>query len=110
MRFQLALSTLLLALPAAGCSGNVGQAGCEDAVRTIGDVAVRCGFDRQANEAVFEANATAGRGCEGVVGLRDEEAFYEECLPSIESLTCAEFDDPEYVTPASCSMQLNVRR
>jgi hypothetical protein len=45
-----------------------------------------------------------------VVGLRDEEAFYEECLPSIESMTCAEFDDPEYVFPASCSMQLNVRR
>src|SRR5690606_9657212 len=105
----LALSTLLLALMAAGC-GNPGQAGCEDAVRAIGDVAVRCGFDRRANEAVFEASATGGHGCDAVVRLRDADAFYDDCLPTIEGLTCAEFDDPEYVFPASCQMQLSVRR
>ncbi|MCZ7685862.1 MAG: hypothetical protein M5U28_46735 [Sandaracinaceae bacterium] len=79
-------------------------------VSAIGDVAVRCGFDRRINEDVFEANATLGAGCEGVVGLRDEEEFYDGCIPFVEMMTCAQFDDPGLEFPASCEMQLLVNR
>lgn len=105
------IATLLLGLTLiSGCSGSAGQVGCEDLVRTVGDVAERCGFDRAVNEQAFESNATAGFGCEEVDSLRDEAAFYDACIPFFEDLTCAEFDDPAFTLPASCQMQLRVER
>ena len=108
MKASLTLLGMIAALT--GCNDSVGTAGCQDFVRTIGDVAVRCGFDRQANEDAAEESATAGYGCGAVVSLRDEEAFYDSCLPYVEGLTCEQFDDPATTFPSSCSMQLEVRR
>lgn len=103
---QIALLSLTLA---AGCSSSVGEVGCRDFVTTIGDVAERCGLDRAVNEQAAENAATANRGCGEVVELRDEAAFYDSCLPYVDGLTCAEFDDPNTTFPSSCSMQLRVR-
>lgn len=109
MRIDWIISTLLLGLTlTSGCSSNAGQVGCEDLVRTIGDVAERCGFDRVVNEEAVEANVNRHRGCEAVASLRDEAAFYDACLPFVENLTCAQFDDPGLTFPASCSMQLEL--
>ncbi len=109
MRFQMTFGLMLLALGGLvpGCDDdNVGEAGCEDLVRTFGDVAVRCGFDRDVNEDAVESSVTGGLGCEAVVSLRDADAFYDSCIPFIDSLTCAQFDDPDLTVPSSCSMQL----
>lgn len=110
MRINLPLSALLLGAAFAGCSEgeegeNVGPAACEDFVRTIGDVAERCGFDRQQNESVFETVATGGGGCEAVTGIRDIDALYDDCLPWFEAITCAQFNDPELTVPPSCRSQ-----
>ena len=109
MRFQMTLGLMLLALGglASGCNDdNVGEAGCRDLVRTFGDVGVRCGADRDVTEGTIESAVTAGRGCEAVVALRDEEAFYDSCLPYIESLTCAQFEDDSTTYPSYCTMQV----
>jgi hypothetical protein len=101
--------TLITVLTALGCSPSVGEQGCRDFVTTIGDVAARCGFDRATNERAAENAATANRGCGAVVSLRDEAAFYDSCLPYIEGLTCAQFNDSSTTFPASCGMQLEIR-
>lgn len=106
MRRTLALYAALV-LPA--CSPNAGVVGCEDFVEVMGDKAEECGFDREANEDAAEDGATMGMGCRAVVDLRDPDAFYDECLPYLRGLTCAELDNPDVMIPPSCSMQILVR-
>jgi len=111
MRFHatpLVLILLAMAGPVSGCSDNddVGRVGCNDLLRTFGDVADRCGLDRDVTEDEIEFAVTAGQGCEAIVALRDEEAFYEECLPYIEGFTCEQLTSEDTTYPPSCTMQV----
>ncbi|GAB5544044.1 MAG: hypothetical protein RLP09_44900 [Sandaracinaceae bacterium] len=92
---------------AAGCSQNVGEVACEDVITTIGDVAERCGYDRQATEDDFRRLLPVE--CAEIVELRDADSFYDECLPQLGALTCGEFDDPSFTLPPSCRDQLLYR-
>jgi len=91
----------------AGCSSQSVEAGaCEDFVSAFGDKAVECGFDRGVNERALRDALTGGHGCGTVVQVRDIGTFYDECIPSIRALSCAEFDSPDTMLSPSCNGQL----
>src|SRR5262245_476802 len=113
---RLLLLTLVLALT--GCEGNPDpEQACEDTADALAKAAVRCNLGKYPE--VFGA-VVSGVGdcecaaCEQVVAVRDIDALYDDCFPTLQKLSCPEIEKlfslpqiPEE-TPASCREQLLV--
>lgn len=97
---------LLLAMVGLLGCGDAGAEACQDLVKTIADRAGDCGFDRDDFERSFEARLTEGRGCEDIIRVRDEDAFYEVCIPFFENLECGPFLNGSFEPPPECERQL----
>ena len=83
---------------------------CCDVANAIIDVCVRCQLGTHAVcvQAITASisQETAGGGCSAVVSLRDQTALYNDCLPALSTLSCADFTSTN--VPASCQGQLLV--
>jgi hypothetical protein len=98
---RLWLLTLVLVLTACDDSSDPEQA-CEDTADAIAKAAVRCNLGKYPEvfgQFVFDIG-----GCENVVAVRDVDALYDDCLPTIEKLSCPELQGN--ALPESCKEQL----
>ncbi|UJR87024.1 hypothetical protein [Sandaracinus amylolyticus] len=82
----------VLVLVACGSDEDEAREACMDVERAL---AARC-------DAPFDEEFAEDQ-CRDVVGIRDREELYEECIPAIEALPCGEGEVPE-----SCIGQLYV--
>ncbi|MCU0673283.1 MAG: hypothetical protein MUE69_10880 [Myxococcota bacterium] len=107
MHFEARLWFPLLAglMLAGGCT-DPGPEACRDLVRAYGDTAEDCGDDREAVEEAIEDSFRArfGAGCGGVDEVRDIDAFYDACIPFIETVSCEEYLSGDL--PPECVDQL----
>ena len=106
----------MVAIVATGCgvddrkvnvAGATPPAACLDLADAVAQAAVRCG------EGTYEQNfssfvAAAAQGdCNNIVAVKDMSSLYSECIPSIQTLACADLStgnlDP------SCQSQLTRR-
>ena len=92
---------------ASGCAVTATEA-CRDFLTAFGNVAERCGDDREVVEEIIENDirATYGSGCGGADRIRDEDDFYDVCLPYIESLSCDDYASGTFSFPPECIDQL----
>jgi hypothetical protein len=51
--------------------------------------------------------ASFGRGCEGADSIRDEAAFFDQCLPAMDALSCTDLRAGN--APESCTDQIEYR-
>lgn len=86
----------LAASMTSACSGNRGsgddaadveEQACLDVAEGVAAAAGRCGGDYQANYDAFIDGAAEG-DCANIVQVRDRAALYDECLPSLEVVSC----------------------
>lgn len=81
------------------------QAACEDFGDAFVAMCTRC-LDTEANcRAAIEDTID----CSTVVGLRDEDEFYQDCLPWMSSVACSYVQDEAFELDSSCEGQLLVR-
>jgi hypothetical protein len=78
---------------------------CEDTADAVASSAERCGYDYQTNYDLFVEGAGAV-DCSDFTSVRDIDALYDDCIPFLSSLSCAQIDDPALQLPASCKSQL----
>jgi len=106
----------ILFVPLAGLTGcsaqaDPGRRACNEFVDVVVQkMADDCeSADRdQVRQSVMTGLRLGGiEGCTDVVRVRDEDAFYGECLPEIESSACSALLD-RGVLPNSCQGQLLV--
>ena len=76
---------------------------CLDTVEGIARAAERCGQSYQAN---YDAGlkSAAGGDCKNVIGIRDEAALRQTCLPSLQTVPCPDLLAGK--VDASCGKQL----
>ena len=119
------LAAAIVWLFAAGCSSSsddggssssgfecVGQtapaAACCDVGNATVDICVRCsGYSAQTcGDAVQSAidDSSLGQGCAGADDIRDSDALYNECLPALTTISCADVEAGNL--PASCQDQI----
>jgi hypothetical protein len=78
---------------------------CEDTADAVASSAARCGHDYQATYDAFVQGAGAD-ACTDFKSVRDVDALYDECIPFLSALSCAQVDDPGLVLPEACQSQL----
>ena len=76
---------------------------CRDIADTFATKAAECGEDYDTVYDEF-VNSVADGDCDTVVSIRDRDAFYDECIPGIEQMTCPEVES--VALPPSCNNQL----
>jgi hypothetical protein len=88
-----------------GCSTDEAEQACLDVADALATSAERCGFDYDANFDAF-VDAAASGDCGNIVSVRDKTSLYDDCVPHLEDLTCAELNDSSLSLPPSCESQL----
>jgi hypothetical protein len=71
----------------AGC-GPSDEEVCDDLLSTLADAFERCSPGTR--DAVYLELEKQYGGCDEVKDIRDEDALYDVCIPSIEALSCQE--------------------
>lgn len=109
------LWTASLLIVAAACSstatGSGGPGGtnsdsertCLDTIEALARAAERCGGNYQTSYDTALENA-AGGSCANVIQIRDETLLRGTCLPSLQTLACADFNAGRL--DSSCLQQL----
>lgn len=97
-----------LALGACGndkhSSQSAGAQACKDVADAVAKAAVRCSLGTY--EAAFSSfvQGAANGDCNNIVQVRDENALYDTCIPSIETMNCLDLENANL--DASCKSQL----
>jgi len=108
MKRSIAAAVLLCAFT--GCGDSPGEAACDTFVAEFVDKAAdECmlGTRREIEDSLFLGFRMVGiDSCSDVDRVRDERAFYDECIPFIQTTTCAELT----TLPAACMNQLIIER
>jgi hypothetical protein len=76
---------------------------CEDTLSAVARAKSRCGHDYDAAYADLLDGAAAGN-CANITGIRDETELCFECLPTLETIPCADVAGDKL--PLSCDQQL----
>lgn len=100
---SLAFASILLASASmlSACT-NPGEEACETLLETFVDkLSDECGL---MGESEVRSTLDGMLDCEDAVDVRDEVAFYDDCIPAIEALSCA--DLAVLTLPASCVNQI----
>jgi hypothetical protein len=101
----------LLGFAAAGCGESEAEAACEDFIEAYSAKAAdECslGTHEDVRRSIFAGFAMFGVDeCSDFDRVRDVQALYDDCLPGIRALTCAQVTDAASLPP-SCSGQLQV--
>ncbi|MCC6215777.1 MAG: hypothetical protein IT376_13005 [Polyangiaceae bacterium] len=111
--------SMLLAMGLAGCSASdsdrrapplVGDTPppevCEDVSAAWSQKCAECGGTVAECDGLVEADMGT---CNAVVGIRDREQLYDECLPWVEQLSCNEWAAPGFYLIDACVEQLYYR-
>ena len=106
MTRQHTLSRLRGLTLAVGVAATVGLAGCSTAKDACEDFeqALVVFFSTKCPPSLGEALISVidqQLACDDAVGIRDEEALREECIPALDSMVC----DTTMTWPASCEHQ-----
>jgi hypothetical protein len=88
-----------------GCGVDPEQA-CEDTSEALAEGLRRCGIPESDVSLVQTDFERAVGGCSNITTVRDEDALYDSCIPSLESLSCAALEAGEIVIDSSCNNQL----
>ena len=96
---------VLLGLSASACGAKTGEQACKDVADSLAVAFQQCGFDYQMSYDSF-VQGLANGDCANIVGIRDEPALYDDCIPTLKALTCPQINDPTLKLPASCLGQL----
>lgn len=80
---------------------------CLDTIAAVSRAKARCGGDYDASYRQL-VNTVAGDGaagdCTNVTGVRDENELCFECIPTLETIPCADIQGDKL--PYSCQLQL----
>lgn len=109
--------SVLVVLGLMGCSDSASRAPplvgdvpppevCEDVSAAWTQKCVECGGTSAECDGAFEAEIGT---CNAVVGIRDREELYDECLPWVSQVPCSEWMDPGFLLLEACVEQLYYR-
>lgn len=76
---------------------------CFDMADAVAEAAQRCGEDYEANRNSFIAVAADG-DCANITHVRDRQALYDECIPSLQTIECSDLQEGNL--DGSCRDQL----
>lgn len=97
----IALVVLVLGACGDGDAQPTPEEACNDAADAIASMCERCGG------GTFEACRTAiGWDCTKAVRVRDEDALYQQCFPSLSSVSCDVVNAPGWSPDSSCQSQI----
>jgi hypothetical protein len=84
-------------------TGSAAEKSCLDTIEALARAAERCGGNYQTN---YEASlkTAAGGSCANIIQIRDETLLRGTCLPSLQTITCADLTAGK-LDPA-CNQQL----
>jgi hypothetical protein len=86
-----------------GCSSPAPEDACVKLADTIASKADECGLDYQTSyDAAVEVFADGD--CAAIDDIPDEEAFYDECLPTLKAVSCEQLNASGIEFPKSCSL------
>ncbi len=79
---------------------------CFALAHAAAQAAERCGEDYQQNYDAFIHTATGGGDCGDVRSVRDSDALYNECIPSLHTIECSDLYSANL--DSSCYSQLHI--
>jgi hypothetical protein len=102
------LAACAIALPSSSSkSAGTSEQACEDMADAVAKADVRCSLGTYAARFKAFVDAAAAGDCKNIVKVRDTEALYDTCFPTLQTINCLELSNGNL--DASCKQQLQTQ-